>query len=165
MTREELISKYQMDEDWGIVLKDKTVIKGLFVCVRVDSADVPEGMHKYELREHDWLDCPASVEKRVVVNFYGTFVTDEPIDFGGADFLELDTEDCEPDLYEWEFGYTEDALSGRTIVTWPDTQELMEVKGFYGAAYLINDEEGLAKYGSAAYVVDNWWLKANGIKL
>ena len=158
MTREELIAKYRMDEDWGIVLKDGTVINGLFVCVRVADEDVPDGMFKYDLREDDCLDCPATIEKRVLVNHYGTFITDEPIDFGGKDYLELDTSEYEPNLYMWPYGYSDIELLGRTIVTWPDSQDLMEVKGFYDNAYLINDEEGLEKYGSSAYVVDKYWL-------
>lgn len=96
MTKEELIAKYKMDKDWAVKLKDGTIIKGLFVCVRVADEDVPNGMFKYDLREDDYGDyCPATIEKCVCVNHYGTFITDEPIDFGGKDYLELDTSEEE----------------------------------------------------------------------
>ena len=46
----------------------------------------------------------------------------------------------------------------KEIVVWPESQELMERKGFTEHCKLINDEEGLARFGSAAYLVDKEWL-------
>lgn len=41
------------------------------------------------------------------------------------------------------------------IVRWPESQDLMEIKGFDTECTLINDEYGLSMYGSAAYFVPN----------
>jgi len=40
-----------------------------------------------------------------------------------------------------------------TPVTWPESQELMELPGFEENALLINDEPLLEQYGSSAYLV------------
>lgn len=45
----------------------------------------------------------------------------------------------------------------REIVCWPESQMLMEKKGFYNNCTLINSEKGLEKYGSSAYLVDKDW--------
>lgn len=45
----------------------------------------------------------------------------------------------------------------REIVCWPESQMLMEKKGFYDNCTLINSEKGLEKYGSSAYLVDKDW--------
>lgn len=47
------------------------------------------------------------------------------------------------------------------VVTWPDVQNLMEIKGFDEASFLINDEKGLDKFGSSAYFVNKKWLNDN----
>ena len=44
------------------------------------------------------------------------------------------------------------------IVTFPDVQYLMEMDGFNENAYLVNDENGLAEFGSSAYFVRQSWL-------
>ena len=166
MTRDELVKKYQMDDNWSVLLNDgKTTIKGLFADQRIPNEDVPAGMYKYDLREDDTLYCPATIEKRVVVNFYGTFITDEPLDFGGKDYIELDTDYCETDVMLWGFGYSESDLEGCSIVTWPDSQKVSDIKGFYAVANLIDDKEGLDKYGMQAYVVPDWWLEENNVTL
>lgn len=45
----------------------------------------------------------------------------------------------------------------REIVCWPESQMLMEKKGFYDNCTLINSEKGLEKYGSSAYLVEKDW--------
>lgn len=44
------------------------------------------------------------------------------------------------------------------VVTWPDSQLLMDKKGFRNHCELINSEKGLELYGSSAYLVDKKWL-------
>lgn len=44
------------------------------------------------------------------------------------------------------------------VVTWPDSQDLMEVEGFEDNSYLINDEMGIRDFGPSAYFVDVKWL-------
>ena len=43
------------------------------------------------------------------------------------------------------------------IVTWPDSQELMELEGFRDNSYLVNDTKGLDDFGSSAYFVNFEW--------
>lgn len=38
------------------------------------------------------------------------------------------------------------------IITWPESQDLMEKK-WWNECHLINDEHGLDKYGSSAFFV------------
>lgn len=45
------------------------------------------------------------------------------------------------------------------VVTWPESQDLMEKKGFREHCELINSEKGLDMYGSSAYLVDKEWLE------
>lgn len=44
------------------------------------------------------------------------------------------------------------------IVQWPEIQEFMEIEGFEENSYLINDEKGLANFGSSAYFVNTKWI-------
>lgn len=44
------------------------------------------------------------------------------------------------------------------IVQWPDSQTLMELDGFKEHSYLINDDRGMADFGSSAYFVEKEWL-------
>lgn len=47
------------------------------------------------------------------------------------------------------------------VVQWPDIQFLMEKPGFREHAYLINDDRGMADFGSSAYFVEEAWLNEN----
>lgn len=47
-------------------------------------------------------------------------------------------------------------------IMWPDVQELMECEDFHNNAYLINDDNGYAKFGDSAYFVNYKWMKNNG---
>lgn len=46
-------------------------------------------------------------------------------------------------------------MSRREIITWPESQEFMELEGWPDEydARLINDEKGLETYGSSAYSI------------
>ena len=46
------------------------------------------------------------------------------------------------------------------VVEWPQSQELMDNKGFKENAFLINDEEGMKRFGSSAYFVNKEWLNS-----
>ena len=43
------------------------------------------------------------------------------------------------------------------VVRWPESQELMEEKGFESHSYLINDDQGLEDFGDQAYFVEEDW--------
>lgn len=52
--------------------------------------------------------------------------------------------------------------SGLLVVQWPESQELCELgEDWHEHCFLINDEEGLSVYGSAAYVVQSNWYNEN----
>ena len=44
------------------------------------------------------------------------------------------------------------------VVTWPDSQYLMELEDFKNHSYLINDDQGMQDFGSSAYFVEKNWL-------
>ena len=53
----------------------------LFSDVRIDPSTLPPGLRAYELRHADDDICrPSTVEKHVTVNFYGTVISDTPIE-------------------------------------------------------------------------------------
>lgn len=67
---------------------------------RVDTVD--EGLYKYELRhsDEDW-GLVATIEDNVVVNFYGTLICEEPIEF--EEYYVLDEEERNLLSYQGEF--------------------------------------------------------------
>lgn len=44
------------------------------------------------------------------------------------------------------------------VVCWPEIQFLFGIAGFEENAYLINDDKGMAEFGSSAYFVNSKWL-------
>ena len=66
----------------------KTEVKGYMYQGRVDRDIVPEGWHAYDVRHGD-SGNPCTVEEKVVVNHYGTFLTQQEIDFKGKDYRSL----------------------------------------------------------------------------
>lgn len=44
------------------------------------------------------------------------------------------------------------------VIQWPEIQYFMDLDGFKENSHLINDEEGLNKYGSNAYFIKKEWL-------
>lgn len=59
-----------------------TQIIGFYSNKRV--TEIPDGMHKYELRGHSVNSKALTIEPRVVFNFCGTILTNEPIEFPDA---------------------------------------------------------------------------------
>ena len=45
------------------------------------------------------------------------------------------------------------------IITWPESQKIMDIVGFEEHCYPILDEIGEAKYGDCAYFAEESWLK------
>lgn len=77
---------------------------------------------------------------------------------------ETEVEEDEPsEMQIWDGSLDEEELEeeGYGVMVWPESQELMEMKGFRDNTWLINDEEGLDMYGSSAYVFDLDWYKEN----
>lgn len=72
-----------------LVDMDGNKLKGEFFDWRIDPTTIPEGKHVYMCRHDDngdWV-TPVTIERRVWVNFCGTFITDAPLEF--EHFIEL----------------------------------------------------------------------------
>lgn len=44
------------------------------------------------------------------------------------------------------------------VITWPESQDLMDREGFEENCHLVNNDKGVDEYGSSAYFVDENWL-------
>jgi hypothetical protein len=66
----------------------------------------------------------------------------------------------------WDGCYNQRNLKkdGYAIMTWPESQELMELKGFRENCWLINDRRGLTRFGSSAYVYSIDWYEKSARK-
>lgn len=52
----------------------------LFTCARIDPDTVPKGMYQYEVRHDDNMQgIPCQVAKWIMVNHWGTLITNRPI--------------------------------------------------------------------------------------
>ncbi|WP_280173559.1 LPD28 domain-containing protein [Bittarella massiliensis (ex Durand et al. 2017)] len=52
----------------------------LFTCARVDRSTVPKGMYLYEVRHDDEMrGDPCQIANWIVVNHWGTLISNEPI--------------------------------------------------------------------------------------
>ncbi len=52
----------------------------LFTCARIDPASVPKGYYRYDIRHDD--ECggdPVEVARFVLINHWGTVITNEPL--------------------------------------------------------------------------------------
>ena len=76
----------------------------LFSESRKTAADVPKGFYCYEFRTSDDQSFLATLEPKVKVNFGGTLITYEPIDFGEKGCIDLKEEPISfPDIDEVSF--------------------------------------------------------------
>lgn len=68
--------------------------KMLLTMARIDRASVPEGLHLYELRhaDDDWGE-PCELARGILVNFYGTVLSREPIELPIDGWLALKPDD------------------------------------------------------------------------
>lgn len=74
-----------------VELLGKTV---LFTDCRVQRDTVPEGLHRYEMRhtDDDWGE-PCQLGYGILVNHFGTILTNEPIQLDPGGHLDFDAED------------------------------------------------------------------------
>lgn len=82
-------------EERELIALDGTVYKGEYTELRIKRDDLPEGKFAYSCRHGDLGDwvTPLTIEKSVVVNFAGTFITDKEIVFPeGQDYIPLKEE-------------------------------------------------------------------------
>lgn len=68
----------------------------LFSECRINSATVPEGVYRYEVRhsDDDWSE-PVELARGIMVNFYGTLLTREPFQLPIAGWLPINMGDFE----------------------------------------------------------------------
>lgn len=69
----------------------KVRVTGLLSEYRVDRSHDSEGKHLYDIRhsDNDWCD-PATIERKVLVNWFGTLILCEPITLlENQDYLEI----------------------------------------------------------------------------
>ena len=89
MARAITITEIGEFESFEILGKD-----ALFTDSRVDRESVPEGYYAYDLRGCDDDPIyPATVENHVLVNFAGTIITREPIEFPKEGYVCLTEDD------------------------------------------------------------------------
>lgn len=62
-----------------VTVFDKEMI---FTCLRIDRSTIPKGLYMYEIRESDYCDgTPVELCDGVLVNFWGTVISKQPIEF------------------------------------------------------------------------------------
>ena len=82
---EQTAPEYEKAEIFGI--------PALFANERIDAADAPEGLYRYDLRgSDDDPGQPVAAENHVAVNHAGTLITAEPLDIPKDGFLPLTEE-------------------------------------------------------------------------
>ena len=75
-------------QDFTLFIGEDTEIEGYFTNARIDRNTLPQGKYAYDLREGDDGDICA-IEEKVVVNHAGTFICDQPVNFGEKGYLSL----------------------------------------------------------------------------
>ncbi len=66
----------------------------LFTNLRVDLDTVPKGYFRYEVREDDYGNGdPCQIARSIMVNHWGTLITNKPIDLDGDGYLDIDPEE------------------------------------------------------------------------
>lgn len=76
----------------------------LFSESRMSADEIPKGFYSYECRTSDDQSFLATLEPNVKVNYGGTLITDEPIEFGEKGYIDLKEEPILfPDIDEVSF--------------------------------------------------------------
>lgn len=110
----------EQDDDFEVIeIAGQTA---LFSNGRLTSADVPEGMYCYDLRQSDDGERFCTIEKKVAVNHGGTIVTKEPIDLGEKGFIPL-TDDTEPNFIGETSNFS-DFMSSEACCFIEETEEM-----------------------------------------
>ena len=69
----------------------------LFSDSRISDTEVPNGLHRYDLRVGDDDFCDGAIEKNVYVNYGGSILLQQPLDLGADGYIQLD-EDSSPNF-------------------------------------------------------------------
>lgn len=65
----------------------------LFTGARVDRNTLPKGIHAYDLRHGDDDGIPCTLERSVVVNHFGTVLTNRPFSLSREGYRQIGEED------------------------------------------------------------------------
>lgn len=68
-------------------------VPAIFTECRIDRTTVPPQLHLYEIRheDEDW-GRPCQLAKGILVNFYGSLLTRQPIELPDSGYLDFDAE-------------------------------------------------------------------------
>lgn len=142
-------------------------------CEGNNAIDVDEIISELESRKEDYElggveitdeDAIAVIDNMVKGNSLEVSLDD--VLQGIADCLEYDDDDDDDDydddyedIREYCGSYDKRNLKkeGLCIVTWPESQYLLDMDDFTEHCWLINDSYGLNRFGSCAYVVEEDW--------
>jgi len=64
-----------------------------FSGMRIDRSTVPEGRYQYEVADDESQGDPVRVREGIMVNFFGTLISDVPLPLGNDGVLWLDDGD------------------------------------------------------------------------
>lgn len=80
-------------------------VTGLFSEMRIDRKSVPEHLYFYEVRhcDEDWAE-PCEIQRGILVNFFGTLITKEPLLQENEEYLIFENEN------QWKFLSTREEL-------------------------------------------------------
>lgn len=88
-----------MQFDYGTVRFQKVSVCGTFCNfsdMRIDRSTVPKGRYQYEVADDDESQGnPSRVKQSVMVNFFGTLISDVPLFLGNDNVLWLQEGDFE----------------------------------------------------------------------
>ncbi len=59
-----------------------------FTDERIEDRNIPEGCYKYDIRHNEERE-PATIEERVMVDFFGSIITREPIEMTEGDYTPI----------------------------------------------------------------------------
>ena len=133
----ELKENYDLEK--GSITVNGNDINGYLTDMRVPDDKIPAGFVKYEIRHSDYDDSIFStIEKKVVVNFAATFITEKKDILKYKKYVEIED-------WDWSDTWTDDG-NDHTII---DTEygEVM-VKGWF--------DSNINKSGCDCYIGDNF---------
>lgn len=84
------LQKYRKDEMQIVSWRGKEYE---FSDLRIDRDTVPKEKYIYEIADDDSDGEPARIRPRILVNFFGTLISDEPLDFEDDDVIWITEED------------------------------------------------------------------------
>ena len=96
----------------------------IFTDLRIEHKSVPDGYHLYEIRhtDDDWGE-PCQLARNIMVNYYGTIITNTPIQLPPDGMLDFDSE---------QFLYTDEEWNTleKFMETYPaEKKDMMEFSG------------------------------------